>query len=122
MRKNQPMAVDPITEFVPLEIDGYTYELVYDFDAIANAEKQADCNLLHGMSATLLNTMSAGQLRGLLWAALRRRHPKMTLADAAALCRVDTVPDIVPALAATFTAAIPKRNPPGAVGAAAKAS
>lgn len=120
MRNNHPPAVDPITEFVPLEIDGRTYELVYDFDAIANAEKQSDCNLLHGMSATLLNTMSAAQLRGLLWASLRRRQPKMTLADAAALCRLDTVAEIVPAIAATFTAAMPAKKAEAGSAAATK--
>src|SRR5579864_8392167 len=73
-------ALDPVIEFATLEIDGETYHLAYDFNAIAEAEKLAEANLLHGMAALMFNSTTAVQLRGLFYAGLRKAHPKMTLA------------------------------------------
>lgn len=99
---------DPLVEFAPLEIDGQTYHLAYDFNAIAEAEKIADCNLLQGIAAVLLNGMTAAQLRGLLYAALLKAQPKTTLSQAGALVRIDTMPDIREALLRAYNASLPE--------------
>src|SRR5260370_20780777 len=95
-------------EFAKLEIDGKTYQLAYDFNAIAEAERVAGCNLLHGVASLLLHDMTAGQVRGLLYAALRQAHPKMTIEDAGALATIDTIPDIREALLKAYDAALPE--------------
>jgi hypothetical protein len=112
---------DPITEFVTLEIDGKKYRLAADFNAIAEAESGAGCNLLHGISATLMNTMNMAQLRGLLYALMLRDAPATTLADAGKLIRLDTMPDIVEKISTAFALSMPKKkeNPTGAVSATA---
>ena len=74
-----------------LEIDGEKYELVYDYNAIADAEILTgnSCNLLHGLVAP--SSISALQLRGLLLASLKPRQPALTMADAGKLIRLDTI-------------------------------
>jgi len=67
-----PKEKSPVTQAVQpsatLEIDGEKYELVYDYNAIAEAEILTgnSCNLLHGLVAP--SSISALQLRGLLLA------------------------------------------------------
>lgn len=99
---------DPVVEFATLEIDGKAYRLSYDFNAIAEAEKEAGCNLLHGIAVILLRGMNAGQLRGLLYAALRQAHPKMTLSGAGRLIRIDTMPSITTAIIEAWNASLPE--------------
>lgn len=103
-------AADPLVEFVTLEIDGESYKLAYDFNAIAEAEKIAECNLLQGIAGVLLNNMTAKQLRGLLYAAMGKAQPKTTLAKAGALCRIDTMPDIRDALLKAYNASLPEEK------------
>src|SRR5579872_7172332 len=99
----------PIVEFVTLEIDGEVYSLGgLDFNAIADAELVAKCNLLLGIAGMLTNGMTAQQTRGLLYASLRRAHPKITLQDAGNLVRVDTLPDINDALLRAYNASLPE--------------
>jgi hypothetical protein len=96
-----------------LTIAGETYRLIYSFNAIAEAETEAGCNLLHGISAALLNTMSAAQMRGLFYAALKPFQPAMTLAVAGAMIRIDTLPDIFEAISEAYKLAMEKpKNPP----------
>jgi len=101
-------ALDPVIEFATLEIDGETYHLAYDFNAIAEAEKLAEANLLHGMAALMFNSTTAVQLRGLFYAGLRKAHPKMTLAQVGAMIRIDTMPDIRDALLRAYNASLPE--------------
>lgn len=114
-------ASDPLVDFRKLEIDGETYNLAYDFNAIADAEKIAECNLLHGISAILFNSMTGAQLRGLFYAALQKAHPKMNIVHAGALIRIDTMGDIRAALLDAYNASLPEASkildPPDAGGA-----
>ena len=116
-------ASDPVVEFAKVEIDGETYRLAYDFNAIAEAEKLADANLLHGIAGLLGKGANAAQIRGLLYAALRKAHPKLTLAQAGALIRIDTIPDIYDAIEAAYRLSLPEAKKhllgplPGGVGA-----
>jgi hypothetical protein len=99
---------DPTVEFTDLTIDETTYHLVYDFNAIAEAEKLCGIGLLHGIAAVLSSgAVTAGELRGLLYAALRKAHPKITLSAAGHLVRLDTMPGITNALAGAWIASLP---------------
>ena len=110
---------DPIVEYVPLEIDGETYRLAYDFNAIAEAENlinvaipdpRYQVNLLQGIARVLLGAPTANQLLGLLYAALRMAHPKMTMAQVAALIRIDTTEDVVNGLVRAYNASCPEEK------------
>ena len=89
-----------------LTIDGKKYQLAYDFNCIADEEQSAGCNLLNALEN--MNDITAGQLRGLLYAALiagradGERSPAPTLAEAGRLCRVDTIGIVTEALAEAY--------------------
>lgn len=122
MAKARPAAVDAVQTSAKLTIDGKTYELVYDFNAIAEAERICGANLLHGIAATFLNTLGAAQMRGMLYAALQPRYPYrpvagdreasgISLADAGRMIRVDTIERIVKALEKAWELSIPEPSP-----------
>lgn len=107
---------DPVVEYVPLEIDGETYRLAWDFNAIAEAEQiinagipdpRYQVNLLQGVARVLISAPTASQLRGLLYAAMRMAQPKITIEKAGALVRIDTTQDIVNGLARAYNASCP---------------
>ena len=66
---------DPTLPDVDLVISGETYKLAYDFNAIVQAEKMTGVNLL----ASVVGEINAVSLRGLLWAALLRDRPEITI-------------------------------------------
>ena len=68
---------DPTVPKVLLALDGEEYFLTWDFNSIARAESLTGLNLLFAVD--LDPNISAGQLRGLLWAALQKFQPEMTL-------------------------------------------
>lgn len=107
-RKIANTTADPTIEFAALEIDGETYRLCYDFGAIAEAEKLTGCNLLQGIAYILVNGATASQFRGLFYAALRKAHPKMTIAEADRLVRIDTMADIRTAIETAYTLSMPE--------------
>jgi hypothetical protein len=100
---------EPTVQFEELEIEGEIYNLVYDFDAIAKAEKLVGCNLLAGMAGIIIEEgyYSASQVLGLFYASLQRAHPKMTMRDVAVLCRIDRIPDIVDAIRGAYNKSMP---------------
>ena len=110
-----------------LEIGGEKFTLVYDFNAIADAEALTGCNLLHGMAATLINTMSAAQLRGLLYASLQTNHPYrpaangkpesgISLRKAGQMCTLKEAPVIAEKIREAWALSLPEadKNPPKA--------
>lgn len=101
-------AADPTIQFETLEIDGRSYRLCYSFNAIAEAERLGNCNLLEGIAAVLFNSLTAQQARGLLYAALSVAQPEITLAEAGQMIRVDTLPGIRLALLKAYNASMPE--------------
>jgi hypothetical protein len=106
---------DPTIRFAPLELGGVTYQLAYDFNAIAEAEFLARCNLLSGLES--LQSLTAAQFRGLFYAALSPAHPEITVQEAG---RMITLEDgvrlkIANAIAKAYKLSMPdKKDPPGA--------
>lgn len=102
-----------------LQIDGKTLALAYDFNAIADAEGPAGCNLLAALEN--LSDLSAQQLRGLLYAAIVVELPevKPTVVDCGNMVRLDTIAPITMALAKAYEIATPGARlvvvPPAAV-------
>ena len=72
-----------------LEDDSQEYTLVYDFNQIADAEAVTGVNLLSAISD--MRTMTAVQLRGLLYACLKTAHPTVLVTEAGDLLSRDSI-------------------------------
>lgn len=102
---------DPTVEFAELEVGGTKYKLAYDFNAIAEAEALTQCNLLQGVAAVVRGTaLTAVQLRGLLYAALHKAQPLLSLAAAGKLVRIDTVAEIREAIQEAYLKSLPGKG------------
>jgi hypothetical protein len=113
---------DPTVQFVPIMLAGKEISLCYDMNAIAAAEKlEPGINLLQGIAGVMLHTMTAGQFRALLYAAMTKAQPSTTLLDAGALLTIDSMPAIREALLTAYGVNSPEPKPedppaPGAPG------
>jgi hypothetical protein len=90
-----------------LVIDGVEYQVAYDFNRICEVEAAAGANLLEALGSLL--SLSAAQLRGLLFAAIERDGARLTLAQVGALIRVDTIASIEDALAEAYRLSLPEK-------------
>lgn len=64
----------------------WPYTMIYDFNAVADAEPVVGLNLLGAMAT---NVRSASQIRGLVYAFLHPANPELTLAEAGTLLAKD---------------------------------
>ena len=101
-------AVDPTIQFSTLVIGEKAYKLAYSFNAIAEAEAVAGCNLLSGL--LILHDLTALQLRGLLYAALTVAQPETTLDEAGKLITIDAMYAITEALAQAYSLSMPSKK------------
>ena len=94
-----------------LMIDGHEYPLAYDFNSLCNAEMLTGCNLLVALRD--LANLSAGQLIGVLYAAITAGDPssKLKVRDVGALIRLDTLGSIQEALAHAYLNSLPNKEP-----------
>jgi hypothetical protein len=106
-------SLDPTIKFSKITIDEREYSLAFSFNAIAEAERIAGCNLLAGAVSVWNNLGDADKqgalmLRGLLYAALSVAQPDISLQDAGKLIRVENITDIVSALHQAFALSLPE--------------
>ena len=66
---------DPTVRYVPLKLGGTTYQLCFDFDAIARAEEMTGMELLFGVNWSRIN---AKRMRAMLVACMLKAHPDIT--------------------------------------------
>ena len=83
-----------------LTLAGQTFELVYDFNLIAESEEDAGCNLLEAL--VNLHDLTAMQLRGLLYAAIISPTPRPSILQVGALLEVDAIGPVTSALAKAY--------------------
>ena len=69
--------LDPTLPDVELVINGKTYQLCYDHNAIVQAEKATGINLLE----SAFRIQSAEALRGMLWASVLKQNPDLTIEE-----------------------------------------
>jgi len=81
-RAHEAPAAMPPTQFTQVKIGGETYRLAYSFNGLAEAEAITGCNLLQGMREVIVGGLTAANFRGILYAALRKAQPGITLAGA----------------------------------------
>jgi hypothetical protein len=98
-------------QIATFEVDGYTYELEYGFNALVDAEELTGCNLLGAMQGLTSGQVTARELRGLLYAMIvpYRGFPKEVPDQIKALgnlVRMDTLSPIYEAIGEAFALAV----------------
>lgn len=88
--------------FTELQIDGETYKLVWDFNALCEAEGMTGCSLLSLSTST--------QMRGAFYASLRTYHSQVDLAGAGRLIGIAGVARVMEALGAAFELSTGKKE------------
>lgn len=91
----------------------YGYSLVFDFNALAEAEAATGHDLLLKHPGAILQNLTAAGLRGLLKATLSARHPEITAAAAGAMIRPDTMTPICEAICEAWILSMPKQERSG---------
>lgn len=113
MKRTAPVsAADPTVRYAKLKLDGKTFLLAFDFNAMAIAEQMSGINLLQALRS--LSDLSVSQTRALLYAALLKKH-RMTLAQVGDLMNLPSLPLITEALSETLANMLPEEtdeNPP----------
>ncbi|MFD2175935.1 GTA-gp10 family protein, partial [Rhodobacter lacus] len=71
---------NPFKGEVDLTHGGVRYTMVLDFNALCDFEGETGKNALTALEGMEAGKISASDLRVLMWAGLRQRHPEMTLA------------------------------------------
>lgn len=64
---------------VSLQHEGKTYEMVLDFNALCDFEGETGKNALTALQGFESGEINASDMRALMWAGLRQKHPDMTL-------------------------------------------
>ena len=90
---------------VPLTIDGRTYSLCFDFNALAIAEELTGLNLLQSLD---LQNLSVVKYRALLYSTLLKENPKITIEEVGKMVTLATLPAITIALVHAWTGSQPE--------------
>lgn len=67
---------------VSLQHEGETYEMVLDFNALCDFEGETGKNALTALQGFEDGNINASDMRALMWAGLRQKHPEITLREA----------------------------------------
>ncbi len=106
---------DPTIKYTKVTLRGKECRLVFDLNALADAEvlSGGKVNLAHGLANFLLTgaegtgyLFSLNELRMLLFAAMRKAHPDITLEGAGELIRITNMVDVQNALLTTYAASM----------------
>jgi hypothetical protein len=110
-RKFKDTPADPMLPKTPIEIDGKTYFMCFDYRALREAEGAFRAE---GHNANLLvsfREFSFDSVSLVFPCAVRRFHPELSWDQAQALVNLGNVFDIGNAIAAAWMAAMPKEKP-----------
>ncbi len=89
---------------VSLVYSGADYTMVLDFNALCDFEGETGKNALSVLDGG--SSMTASDMRALLWAGLRQRHPEMTLSLAG-----EILSENIDAIGRATAVALPKAAP-----------
>lgn len=100
---------NPVAPFTTLVAGDKEYSLLWNYNAIATAENLSGLRLL---SASIdLSSLSASELRALLYAAMLKKHPKITLNAVGDLIQQVGMRKVAGALLGAWIAAQPVPDP-----------
>jgi len=105
MRKNP---TKPPTTIV---VDYDTYYLLFDFEAIADAEDLTGRPLLTGLSKKDITTPTVSLVRSMLFACVHANHPKLTYEQVKALVTRDNLAEVWGKVLEAWTAGLAEPEP-----------
>lgn len=92
---------------VKLMLGGVSYSLVYDFEAIAEAEDILDKPLITGLRGRDITTPRVNLVRAMFFATAHATHPELTYEQAKALVTRDNLVEVWPKVLEAWTLAQP---------------
>jgi hypothetical protein len=107
-RKFANTAADPLLPRTPIEIDGKTYYLCFDYRALREAEYEYRLRGHHANLLANFRDFSFESVSSVFPCALHRFHPEITWEKAQAMVDLGTVFSIGEAILAAWQAAMPK--------------
>lgn len=107
MAKKPTPVQDPTLPKVDVTVGGKKYFLCFDFNALAVAEDATGLNLLRSLD---FQNLSAKTFRALLFAALLRQQPDMTLEAAGSLITASSAPKLTEALVRAYMESNPEAD------------
>ena len=69
---------NPVAPTTSLTINGVEYELLFDLNAVAEAEELTDRPLLTGLRQRDISTPTISLVRAMLFASIRAKHPEVS--------------------------------------------
>ena len=102
---------NPTQETVDLTLDGETYTLFFDLDAIAAAEDETGVALIAGMRKRDVDAPRISMVRALFWACLQPYQPKIELPQASAMVNQWNWSEIWEKVLETWVAGMKKPDP-----------
>lgn len=103
--------INPVQPTTPVVIGGVTYSLLFDFEAIALAERITSRSLLAGMRQQADETLTISFVGDMLYACLHAKHPKITYSKAKALVTRKTMVHIWGAIMRAWDAGLAEPDP-----------
>jgi len=102
---------NPLRGEVALEVEGQTYTLCLDINAIIEVENLLDIGIAEvaGLFSEPEN-LRAGHVRALLWATLQRHHPHIELRKAGELIGIVGLAEVIDRLGEALAAAFPSKE------------
>ena len=94
---------DPTIQFTGLKLGSKTYQLCFDFDAIARAEEITGMPLMAGVD---FSAVGVKRLRAMLFASALKAQPEVTLQEFTRFINPVNVPKIERALVAAWIASV----------------
>ena len=100
-------AADPTIRYAKLKIEGETYSLAFDFNALATAESMTGLNLMQALRS--LDDLSVSQLRALLYAALLKAQ-RITVQEAGEILNLRNIPAVTRAIGEALKNSLPEES------------
>jgi hypothetical protein len=97
-------ASDPTIDYVKLSLNGKDYRLAFDFNSLAVAEQETGMDMLR---AVRFENLSVLQYRALLYAALLKAQPTITITDAGNLCTMANLGKITDGILSAYGISMP---------------
>jgi len=108
MSKKPAIPINPTLPKVSIEVNGATYYLAFDFNALCVAEEATGQNLLQRVFD--LRDMPSRTFRAIFYAALLKVQPEMTVEQAGALITPGNFDTIYPKLVEAWLESVPKQD------------
>ena len=102
---------NPVQPTTSLTIAAVTYELLFDFEAVAAAEELTDRALLTGLRQRDINTPTISLVRAMLFACIHANHPGVTYAEAKAFVTRKNLAEVWSHVLTAWTAGLAEPDP-----------